>query len=113
MKFAVTSPLLLTLTHFNMRTSNGQSVNLINPPIQTPVGVRKPPKKVKVSLTSTQAEFIDFVLFHGVKDLSKSLKLVHDLALYHSDVMVDETEKIALFDLKLLWEGFDRIGEED
>lgn len=91
---------------------NGQRVGLDEYSIHTKKDAQSASKKVKVSLTPTQAEFIDFVLFHGVNDLSKSLKLVHDLALYHSDVIVDETEKTALFDVKLLWEGFDRIGEE-
>jgi hypothetical protein len=112
MTFAVTSPLLLTSTHFNMQTSNGPRAELNSFSGHTKKDVRNTSKKVKVSLTPTQAEFIDFVLFHGVNDLSKSLKLVHDLALYHSDVIVDKNEKSALFDVKLLWEGFDRIGEE-
>jgi len=90
-----------------MRTSNGQSVHSVNATCDT-----RNVSKVNVSLTSAQAKFIDFVLFHGVKEFSESLKLIHDLALYHSDVQFDQTEKIALFDLKLLWECFDRIGEE-
>lgn len=95
-----------------MQTSNGQRAELNNYSVHTKNDVRNASKKVKVLLTPSQAEFIDFVLFHGVNDLSKSLRLIHDLALYHSDVIVDETEKTALFDVKLLWEGFDRIGEE-
>lgn len=91
---------------------NGQGVGLDDYSVHTKNAVRNTSKKVKVLLTPSQAEFIDFVLFHGVNDLSKSLKLIHDLALYHTDVTVDETEKNALFDVKLLWEGFDRIGEE-
>ena len=56
--------------------------------------------------------FIDFILFHGVLELSKSLKLIHDLALYHSDISLDTSEKSALFDLKILWENFEQIGNE-
>ena len=91
-----------------MQTSNGQSVCLNSHSVNTTSDTRNV-SKVKVSLTPSQAEFIDFVLFHGVKELSKSLRMIHDLALYHSDVPFDETEKVALFDLKLLWEGFERI----
>ena len=95
-----------------MQTSNGQSVGLNGTSVNTTVDARNVSKKVKVLLTPNQAEFIDFVLFHGVKDFSKSLRMIHDLALYHSDVTFDEPEKAALFDLKLLWEGFERIDEE-
>ncbi len=68
--------------------------------------------KVKVLLTPSQHEFIDFILFSGVRELSSSLKMIHDLALYHSDIPVNDAEKGALYNLKLLWEGFERIGEE-
>jgi hypothetical protein len=36
--------------------------------------------------------------------------MVHDLALYHSDIPCDTAEKSALFDLKVLWEGFEKMG---
>jgi hypothetical protein len=38
--------------------------------------------------------------------------MIHDLAPYHSDVPFDTAEKTALFDLKVLWEGFERMGEK-
>lgn len=63
--------------------------------------------KVKVWLTPSQCEFIDFVLFYGASELSKSLRIVHDLALYHSDVPIDAEEKRALFGVRCLWEGID------
>jgi hypothetical protein len=62
-------------------------------------------------LTPAQVEFIDFVLFHGIEVLCRSLKQVHDWALYHSDVPFDADEKYALFNLKLLWEELERINE--
>lgn len=63
--------------------------------------------KVQVWLTPSQREFIDFVMFYGASELSKSLRLVHDLALYHSDVVIGVEEKRALFGVKCLWEGVD------
>lgn len=63
--------------------------------------------KVKVWLTPSQCEFIDFVLFYGASELSKSLRIVHDLALYHSDVPIGAEEKRALFGVRCLWEGVD------
>lgn len=62
-------------------------------------------------LTASQAEFLHLVECQGCRELSRSLKMVHDLALYHSDVPFDQAEKDALFDLKLLWEGFERMAE--
>ena len=58
--------------------------------------------KVKVWLTPSQCEFIDFVLFYGASELSKSLRIVHDLALYHSDVPIGVEEKRALFGVRCL-----------
>lgn len=95
-----------------MQTSNGQGVGLGSHSVNT-TGDTRNVSKVEVLLTPSQAEFIRFVMFHGVRDLSRSLRLIHDLALYHSDACFDETEKFALFDLKLLWEGFERIEEEN
>ncbi|WDO14530.1 hypothetical protein MH928_07490 [Flavobacterium sp. WW92] len=58
--------------------------------------------KIKVWLTPSQCEFIDFVLFYGASELSKSLRIVHDLALYHSDVPIGAEEKRALFGVRCL-----------
>lgn len=65
--------------------------------------------KVQVWLTPSQSEFIEFVLFYGASELSKSLKLVHDMALYHSDISINADEKRALFGVKCLWEGVEEI----
>lgn len=64
------------------------------------------------NFTQSQADFLELMLSHGVQELSRSLKLIHDLALYHSDIPFDKNEKTALFDLKLLWEGFEQIDRE-
>jgi hypothetical protein len=94
-----------------MQTSNGQSITRNKAP-GNKTGNAQNVSKVKVLLTPAQAEFIDLVIFHGVSELSASLKRIHDLALYHTDVLIDTDEKSALFDLKILWEGFERIEEE-
>jgi hypothetical protein len=75
----------------------------------TKTDLTKGTSKVKVSLSDPQAELIDFILFHGASGLSNSLKIIHDLALYHSDVPFDKAEKTALFDLKLLWEQLEQM----
>ena len=95
-----------------MRTSNGQGVNhkfnLVNTTDDT-----RHVSKIKVLLTPSQAKFIDFIMCHGVLELSESLKLIHDVALYHSDIPFDEVEKFALYNLKVLWEGLEQIEEKN
>jgi len=54
--------------------------------------------KVKDVVNASQCEFIDFVLFYGASELSESLRIVHDLALYHSDVPIGVEEKRALLE---------------
>ncbi|GHE62503.1 hypothetical protein [Roseivirga thermotolerans] len=104
MKFAVTSPLFIHSIHCITRTSNGQGVCLNGNSASTAIDTR--------NVSKSQLEFLDYLKFHGLEQLSESLKLIHDLALYHSDVSFNEDEESALFDLKILWEGFERIGQE-
>ena len=87
-----------------MSTQNGQSVCLNASSASTAVDTRY--------VSQSQIEFLDYLLFSGLGQLSRSLKLIHDLALYHSDVSFNEEERSALFDLKMLWEAFERIGQE-
>ena len=89
-----------------MRNSNGSNVCLNC----------KHSKKVDDSLlfdskilNPLEAEFLDYVKFHGIDKFVKSLKMIHDFALYHTDLCFDKDEKSALFDLKILWEGLERI----
>lgn len=89
-----------------MQHSNGQKVELNGNLVATADDARHVSK-----LTPAQVEFIDFVLFHGIEDLCRSLKQVHDWALYHSDIPIDADEKYALFTLKILWEEFERMTE--
>ena len=63
-------------------------------------------------LTESQAEFWYVIECQGYKELAHSLKMVHDLALYHSDVPFDTAEKSALFDVNLLVEGFQKLGQK-
>ena len=94
-----------------MSTQNGQNVCLNGNSVSTTVDTRHV-SKIKKSLLPSQAEFLDYIMFHGVGEFSKSLKMIHNLALYHTDICFDKDEKSALFDLKILWEGFERIGQE-
>jgi hypothetical protein len=55
-------------------------------------------------LTPPEIELLEFVGYLERPDLVKSLKLIHDLAIYHSDVAFDTKEKTALHDVRVLWE---------
>ena len=87
-----------------MLSQNGHSLCLNGNSASTAVGTR--------NVSQSQLEFLEYLRFYGLGQLSKSLRLIHDLALYHSDVSFNETERSALFDLKTLWEGFERIGQD-
>ena len=94
-----------------MRNSNGQSMYLDLSPDHKTDNTQNV-LKVNRQLLPSQAELIDMIMFEGATELSKSLKLIHDLALYHSDVGINEVEKSALFSLKILMENFERIARE-
>ena len=77
MCFAVTYPLFIHLIHFIMRNTNGQDVCSNGNSANTPVDARQVSGNSK-SLSPAQVEFLSVVMFHGVHDLSASLKLVHE-----------------------------------
>jgi hypothetical protein len=94
---------------FFMQTSNGPGVDS-NANSVNPTNDARHASNVGDPLTESQAEFWYLVECQGCKELAHSLKMVHDLALYHSDIPCDTAEKSALFDLKVLWEGFEKMG---
>ncbi len=89
-----------------MLHSNGQTACLNGNQLETVNG-----SKIPIPLNASEAEFLDFVKFHGIDELIKSLKMVHDFALYHTDLCLDTQEKNALFNLKILWEGLEQMGK--
>ena len=93
-----------------MRNLNGQSVPQNSGSENASVDTRQVSGNSK-SLSPAQVEFLSMVLFHGVHDLSASLKLIHDIALYHSDYPFEEVEKSTLYDVKSLWEGLEKMGK--
>jgi len=110
-KFAVTSPYLITLTHFLCKlciirwvSSNVCSAN--------PANDARHALNVGSPMTDSQAAFWYLVKCQGCKELAHSLRTIHDLALYHSDIPFDTAEKSASFDLKVLWEGFEKMQEK-
>lgn len=93
-----------------MQTPNGQGV-VMNVHSANTTNDARHALNVGSPLTTSQAEFLYLVECQGCQELSSSLKMVHDLALYHSDIPLDQVEKSALFDLKVLWEGFERMAK--
>ena len=53
----------------------------------------------------------DLILSFGHREMAEALRLVHDTTLYFSGITLEEREKSALFELKILWEGFEKIKE--
>ena len=94
---------------FLMQTSNGPSVDSNANSVNATNDARHA-LDVGAPLTQSQADFLYIVDCQGCRELSQSLKMIHDLALYHSDIPFDQAEKSALFDLKVLWEGLEQMG---
>jgi hypothetical protein len=65
--------------------------------------------KTSKLLTSAEVEFLEFFGYLDRPDLVKSLKLIHDLAIYHSNVAFDTEEKTALYDVRILWEKVEEM----
>ncbi|WP_439558074.1 hypothetical protein [Dyadobacter sp.] len=94
-----------------MRTSNGPGV-VSNHLSNNPAVDARHASSIGNQLTKSQAEFWYLIECQGYKELAHSLRTIHDLALYHSNVPFDTAEKSALFDVKVLWEAFEKLGQE-
>lgn len=62
--------------------------------------------------SKVQKEFLNFVRFQGIQDIVESLKKVHEMALYHTDLVIDDEERVALFHVKILWEEMEKLKKE-
>lgn len=94
-----------------MQTSNDQ-VKMLNGKAASTCNARNA-LKAKPTVTPAQAEFLQFFSKTEMPGISNSLKLAHELVLYHTDVVLDDEEKLALYNLKSLWEEIDRLSEAD
>ena len=94
-----------------LQTSDGKGVDS-NEHSVNPTNDARHASNVSTPLTQSQAEFWYLVECQGCKELAHSLKMVHDLALYHSDIPFDTVEKSALFDVKALSEGFKKMSKK-
>ncbi len=107
MGFAVTSPFYFQLIHLIMRNPDGQNDCCSCNCSQKVYGSNEP--KVSKVIQYSEREFLDFIRFYGIDDFVQSLKLIHDFALYHTQLSFDTDEKNALFSLKVLWERMEKM----
>jgi hypothetical protein len=73
-----------------MQTLNGPGVDGNTSPVNSTNDARHA-SNVGDPLTESQAEFWYLIECQGCKELAHSLKMIHDLALYHSDIPFDRT----------------------
>ena len=69
------------------------------------------PSNSVIMSEALMASLRDLILSFDHREMAEALRLVHDTTLYFSDIVLEEKEKLALFQLKILWEGFERIRE--
>ncbi len=65
--------------------------------------------KIPHMLSLGQVQLLDYADALDGPHLVKSLKLLHDIAVYHSTEPIDEEEKDALYLIKGLWECIERV----
>ncbi|UII32282.1 hypothetical protein LVD17_00325 [Fulvivirga ulvae] len=87
-----------------MRNSNGPTACIKGSHLEPVDG-----PKILNPLTPAEQEFISCIKFLGIDELIFSLKMTHNLALYHTDLSIDQEEKNALFNLKVLWEELEKL----
>lgn len=93
-----------------MRNENGQNRC---PRCNAVISAKDAPAVSNISqkLSPAQVELLEFADHLDGPNLVKSLQLLHDMALYHSQHPIDEEEKNALHSTKLLWERIAAITE--
>jgi hypothetical protein len=93
-----------TLTNEEGIDSNANSVN--------PTNDARHVSNFSSTITSAEADILYLIDTQGSRELARSLRMIHDMALYHSDILFEEPQKSALYDMKLLWEELEKMGEK-
>ncbi|GAA3656381.1 hypothetical protein [Flavivirga jejuensis] len=96
-----------------MLNSNGQNVCSKCKSVNTSDDARNVSKKVKKLLYTAQVELLEFISFYDTLELIKSLEWVHNTALYHSHLFIEDEEKSILFNVKLLMDKLGDIVRQD
>jgi hypothetical protein len=66
------------------------------------------------NLTCSPAErkLLDFIQDNEAAYLANALREIHDMALYHSEIPIEETEKTHLLHVKLLADELEKISSK-
>jgi len=91
-----------------MRNTEGQEKNC---PHGSNADAQSAPK-IPQMLSPAQVQLLHYADALDGPHLVKSLKLLHDIAVYHSTEPIDEEEKDALYLIKGLWECVEVIVGE-
>lgn len=67
--------------------------------------------KIPQPPTPAQCKLLNYVDYLDAPDRIKALRLVHDIAVYHSEEPLEWEEKQALYQVKVLWELITEIKE--
>lgn len=103
MSVAVTCPIFLTIKSFVMLHSKGQSrCPKCNAILATPDA--QAASQILYRLSPAQLKLLEYLDPLDGPDRVEALKLVHDIAVYHSHEPLEEMEKNALYQIKVLWE---------
>jgi len=62
--------------------------------------------------TPAQHELLEIIALSDSLELAEELMFIHDIALYHSDLSINEKEKAALYQLKQLADILKQISKE-
>jgi len=62
--------------------------------------------------TPAQLELLELVASNDALEFGEELMFIHDIALYHSDLSINEKEKAALYQLKQLADILKQISKE-
>ena len=92
-----------------MRNSNGQEICLNSNFSQKDSHSSLKKAEFIKSLNPLEVKCIENLKSLGIEDLIHALKMIHDLALYHTDFCLDTTEKNALYSLKALWSELETL----
>lgn len=68
--------------------------------------------KVAPQFTAAQLEWLELTLINEPSELAEEIMLIHEIALYHSNYLIDTKEKTALYQLRLMSEILMKIANE-
>jgi len=94
-----------------MQTSDGRGVGA-NEHSTNPTNDACHASNFSSTITSAEADILYLIDTQGSRELARSLRMIHDMALYHSDIPFEEPQKSALYDMKLLWEGLEKMSDK-